>query len=573
MTALTALSRAARPNETPFADPIRAYWAAIERGDVVVGDKIRRTYAHLVSKLDTDADGYHYSPARAAHVIDFIERYCHHSKGKVGGQPVRLELWEKAMLAAIFGFVDMDGNRQYREALLIVGKKNGKSLLASAVGLYLMIGDGEPGPEVYAVATKRDQAKIIWQEAKRMVRKSPALLKRIKTLTHELTSEAFNDGVFKPLASDSDTLDGLNVHGVLMDEIHQWKDGRALYNIMADGTTAREQPLVFITSTAGTVREDIYDDRYEYAARIINGYGDPKGAHDPHFIAFVYELGARREWTDPNCWAKANPGLGTIKNRKQLADKVARAQANPKEVKNLVCKEFNIRETTTEAWLTFEELNNTACYDLAELQPRYGVGGVDLSATTDLTAAAVIFQVPNDPHYYVRMMFWLPEALLEQRVNEDKIRYDLWVDEGYVRLCQGNKINYHDVVQWFVEVQEQEDIYLPWIGYDSWSATYFVDELTDTFGPSCPEPVIQGKKTLSAPMHALGADLAAKLVVYNNNPVLKWCLANTSYDEDKNGNWQPCKSTKPTRRIDGAAALLDAYTVLGRHLEEYQSMI
>lgn len=457
MTALTALSRAAKPNETPFTDPIRAYWAAIERGDVVAGDKIRRTYAHLVSKLDTDADGYHYSPARAWHVIDFIERYCHHSKGKVGGQPVRLELWEKAMLAAIFGFVDMDGNRQYREALLIVGKKNGKSLLASAVGLYLMIGDGEPGPEVYAVATKRDQAKIIWQEAKRMVRKSPALLKRIKTLTHELTSEAFNDGVFKPLASDSDTLDGLNVHGVLMDEIHQWKDGRALYNIMADGTTAREQPLVFITSTAGTVREDIYDDRYEYAARIINGYGDPKGAHDPH--------------------------------------------------------------------------------------------------------------------YYVRMMFWLPEALLEQRVNEDKIRYDLWVDEGYVRLCQGNKINYHDVVQWFVEVQEQEDIYLPWIGYDSWSATYFVDELTDTFGPSCPEPVIQGKKTLSAPMHALGADLAAKLVVYNNNPVLKWCLANTSYDEDKNGNWQPCKSTKPTRRIDGAAALLDAYTVLGRHLEEYQSMI
>ena len=135
-----------------------------------------------------------------------------------------------------------------------------------------------------------------------MVRKSPALLKRIKTLTHELTSEAFNDGVFKPLASDSDTLDGLNVHGVLMDEIHQWKDGRALYNIMADGTTAREQPLVFITSTAGTVREDIYDDRYEYAARIINGYGDPKGAHDPHFIAFVYELDARLRYLleEPN---------------------------------------------------------------------------------------------------------------------------------------------------------------------------------------------------------------------------------------------------------------------------------
>ena len=218
--------------------------------------------------------------------LNFAENYCGHSKGKFGGKPVRLELWEKAHLAAVFGFIDDDGLRKYRESLLIVGKKNGKSLLASIVGLYMLMADGEPGPEVYAVATKKDQSKIIWLEAKRMIRKSPALSKRAKTLVAEIDTE-YNDGVFKPLASDSDTLDGLNVHCVLMDEIHQWKQGKALYDIMADGVAAREQPLDYITSTAGTIREDIYDQKYEEAEMVINGYGDPDGYKDEHFIAFI----------------------------------------------------------------------------------------------------------------------------------------------------------------------------------------------------------------------------------------------------------------------------------------------
>jgi phage terminase large subunit-like protein len=554
-------------------NPILEYWEAIESGKEVVCSKVRKTYKKLVADLSDSESPYFYSPKRANHVIEFFENYCHHSKGAVGGQKVILELWEKALLAAIFGFIDIEGNRKYREAMLIVGKKNGKSLLGSGVGLYLQVGDGEAGPEVYAVATKKDQAKIIWTEAKRMVRKSPALLKRIKPLTHELSSEDFNDGVFKPLASDSDTLDGLNVHGVLMDEIHQWKNGKALFDIMADGTTAREQPLVFITSTAGTIREDIYDEKYEYAERVINGYGDPNGYHDDHFIAFVYELDSRKEWTDPACWKKANPGLGTIKRLDQLEAKVEKAKANPALVKNLVCKEFNIRETSSEAWLTFEELNNTATFDLKDLKPRYGIGGVDLSSTTDLTAAKVIFQVPNDEHIYVLPMYWLAEDLVEQRVHEDKIPYDIWIEQGLVRTCPGNKVHAKYVTEWFLEVQNKLDIYIPWVGYDSWSATYWVEEMASHFGAEAMIPVIQGKKTLSAPMKSLGADLASKLIVYNNNPVDKWCLANTSYEEDKNGNIQPHKTSKRTRRIDGTAALLDAYVVLQDKIADYQSMI
>lgn len=553
-------------------NPILEYWEGIQSGKEIVPDKIRRTYKKIAYDI-ANPDEYFYSSKRANHVIEFFENFCHHSKGKAGGKRVILELWEKAMLATIFGFIDINGIRKYREAVLIVGKKNGKSLLASGIGDYLLIGDGEPGPEVYAVATKKDQAKIIWLEAKRMVKKSPKLLKRIKPLVAELSSEEYNAGVFKPLASDSDTLDGLNVHGALMDEIHQWKNGKALYDIIADGTSAREQPLIFITSTAGTIREDIYDQKYEESERVINGYFDDKGYKDEHFIAFIYELDSRKEWINETCWKKANPGLGTIKNYDTLKAKVEKAKQNPALVKNLVCKEFNIRETSSESWLTFEQLNNTETFDIKKLKPRYGIGGCDLSSTTDLTNATILFMVPDDNRIYVEQMYWLPEDLLERRVKEDKISYDLWEQEGLLRTCPGNKIHYKYVREWYQEIYQKYDIYLYKCGYDSWSAAYFVEDMQSTFGKTVMEPVIQGKKTLSSPMKSLGADLEKKRIVYNNNPILKWCLGNTSIDFDKNNNIQPCKGNIGTRRIDGMAGLLDAYVILENNLEEYLSLI
>lgn len=552
-------------------NPILEYWEKIQDKEICVSDKVFRTYKKVVKDITAPGE-YFYSAKRANHILEFAENYCRHSKGKFGGKPVELELWEKAHLATVFGFVDIEGNRKYRESLLIVGKKNGKSLLASVVGLYMLTADGEMGPEVYAVATKKDQSKIIWLESKRMVRKSPSLSKRVRSLVAELDTD-FNDGVFKPLASDSDTLDGLNIHCVLMDEIHQWKQGKALYDIMADGVSAREQPLVYITSTAGTIREDIYDQKYEEAEMVINGYEDPDGYKDEHFIAFIYELDNRKEWTDEACWEKANPGLGTIKNRNTLKDKVEKAKKNPLLVKNLLCKEFNIRETSSEAWLTFEQANNTAVFDIKELKPRYGIGGADLSATTDLTAAKVLFKVPNDEHIYVISMYWIPEDLVEKRVQEDKVPYDMWIEKGYVRTCPGNKISYRDVKAWFVEIQEEYDIYLYLVGYDSWSAVYFVEDMQDYFGKSSMVPVVQGKKTLSQPMKALGADLENNLIVYNNNPVDKWCLCNTAVDVDKNDNIQPIKTSKPRRRIDGTATLLDAYVVLQNNINDYMSLI
>ncbi|MEW9139109.1 terminase large subunit [Bacillus wiedmannii] len=553
-------------------NPILEYWYKIESGEEIVSNKVRRVYKKLVDDLNNPNIEWEYNAKRANHAIEFIENFCKHSKGKLGGKPFLLELWQKAMTAALFGFVHkLDGVRKYREFMLIVARKNGKSAWGSAVALYMMVADGEAGPEIVSAATKKDQAKIIWSEAKRMVKKSPVLSKRIRTLVAEMISD-FNDGSFKPLSSDSNTLDGLNVHCSLIDELHAIED-KNLYDVIVDGMTAREQPISIITTTAGTVREGIFDIKYEEAERIINGYDDPDGYKDERVLPIIYELDKREEWTEETCWKKANPGLGTIKNLDQLRSKVEKAKANAMLVKNLLTKDFNIRETSTEAWLTFEQLNNVAKFDISALKPSYGIGGCDLSSTTDLTAAKVIFMLPDDKNIYVKQMYWLPEDLLEQRSKEDKIPYDLWYEQDLLRTTPGNSVHYKYVTEWFLEIRDEYGIYLPWIGYDRWSAKYWVEEMEGYFGKEAMVPVAQGKQTLSSPMKLLGADLESKLVNYNNNPIDKWCLSNTAIDIDKNLNIQPNKTKNQRRRIDGTAALLNAYVILQEKRNDYLNMI
>lgn len=551
-------------------NPIIEYNNLIIKGEIV-SDKVRRVYKKLVKDLEDNSSEWEYSSKRANHAIEFIENYCKHSKGKMGGKPFILELWQKAMIAALFGFIHkIDGVRKYREFILIVARKNGKSALGSAIALYMLLADGEAGPEIVSAATKKDQAKIIWSEAKRMIKKSPTLSKRARCLVSDIVTD-FNDGSFKPLSSDSNTLDGLNVHASLIDELHAIED-KNLYDVIVDGMTAREQPLSIITTTAGTVREGIFDIKYDECERIINGYddGDYK---DERVLPIIYELDSRKEWIDPKCWKKANPGLGAIKSIDQLEAKVEKAKANPLLVKNLLCKDFNIRETTSEAWLTFEQLNNTSTYDIQSLKPKYAIGGADLSSTTDLTCGTIIFKVPGNEQIYVKQMYFLPEDLLEKRVQEDKIPYDIWRDMDLLRTVPGNKVHYKHVTEWFLEIQNEYDIYIYSGGYDAWSAAYWVEEMKNTFGKDTWEPVIQGKKTLSGPMKSLGADLEKKIINYNNNPILKWCLSNTAIEIDKNDNIQPIKTSNQRRRIDGLASLLDAYVQLERVYEGYMSVI
>src|SRR5690625_1965945 len=299
-------------------NPIIQYYNKIESGEDLVSKKVERTYRHLVYDVLLNPDSeWEYDEIEASIAIDFIQDHCKHSKGSLAGQPFILELWQRAAICAMFAIVHkLDGTRKHQEVFLVVARKNGKSTLAAAIGLYLLIADGELGPEVYAVATKKDQAKIIWLEAKRMIQKSKNLRKRAKTLVASIET-SFNDGTFQPLGKDSDTLDGLNVHVATFDEVHAWKDMN-LYDVVVDGTSSRDNPLIFIITTAGTVRESVFDRLYDESELIINGYDDPEGYKNERFLPIVYELNKHSEWTDTKAWKKANPGIVKIIKTDQL---------------------------------------------------------------------------------------------------------------------------------------------------------------------------------------------------------------------------------------------------------------
>ncbi|WP_242872940.1 terminase large subunit [Clostridium magnum] len=551
-------------------NPIVEYWNWIQSNKGKVSLKVYKVYKELIRIILDPKSEWEFNPKKSNHAIEFIENYCKHSKGKMGGKPFILELWQKALVAATFGMVHkIDGTRKYQEVMLVVARKNGKSTLAAAIGLYLQIADGEPGAEVYACATKKDQAKIIWLEAKRMVKKSPVLLKRIKPLVSDMVSE-FNDSFFKPLGRDSDSLDGLNVHGALLDEIHAWSD-QNLYDVIVDGTTAREEPLVFVTTTAGTVRECVYDLKYDEAERLINGFEDSEGYKNERFLPIIYELDERKEWTEPECWQKANPGLGTIKKLDQLENKVNKAKSNSKLVKNLLCKDFNIRETNADAWLSFEDVNNTEIFDMEELRNTYAIGGCDLSATTDLTCATLLIMKPGSNKKYILQQYFLPEELIEKRANEDKIPYDIWRERELLTACEGFRVDFSDVTAWYVKMMEEYDITPLWIYYDRALAGYWVDEMKGK-GFNMVK-CAQGALTFSQPMRMMEADLKSKIINYNNNPVLKWCLTNTTVKYDDNDNIRPIKGKNQRARIDGMVSLLDAYVGLGEHSEDYQALV
>nr|DAM87207.1 MAG TPA: Large Terminase [Caudoviricetes sp.] len=539
---------------------IRAYLDKIEAGEIVTSKRVRKIYQRLAYDMDNPGK-YRFDEAKANRPIEFIERFCKHSKGEWAGQPVRLELFQKAFISALFGFVDSEtGLRKYREAFFMVARKNGKSTMLAGIALYLLLADGEAGAEIYSVATKKDQAKIIFDETCNMVAQSPQLRKHIKKRKSDLYFSAAMSKI-QALGKNSDTLDGLNGSGIIIDELHGIKD-RNLYEVMKQSQSARRQPLLVMITTAGTVRECIFDDMYEYAGKVVDGV-----INDPTFLPIIYELDAKAEWTDPAAWFKANPGLGRIKKLEDLVAKVERAKQSPKDLSGILCKDFNIRETRYNAWLDFDSINNESTFELEDFRGAYAIGGADLSLTTDLTCATVLMMHPETHERYVKQMYWLPEDNFTQRVEQEKIPYDKWLEAGLVRLCKGNTINYSDVTAWFLEIVKEHGITPLWVYYDSWSARYWVEEM-EAYGFKM-ERCIQGAKTLSLPMQNLGADLQAKKVVYNNNPILKWCLTNTGIQEDRNGNIVPVKNSSAKRRIDGTASLLDAYVGLYEHYNEF----
>lgn len=554
---------------------IEEYNKWIQENPNKVCSKIKRIYSKLtkdinnpqqvvfVNKETGEAEEhiYVFDEKKSLRCIHFIEKYCKQSKGKWNGKPLKLELWQKACLQALFGFVDKDtGLRKYKKLILFVARKNGKSVLDSGIATYMLTKDGEGGAEVYSVATKRDQAKIVWEETKKMIKKNPILSKRIRCLVGGIYYD-YNDSHFRALASDSNSLDGLNAHLVICDEVHAWND-KNLLDVMYDSMSAREQPVLIETSTMGTTRQNVFDIEYDYASQVIDG-----SIQDDVLLPIIYELDEEKEWLNEECWYKANPSLGTIKSIKDLREKVERAKANPIELVNLLCKDFNIRQNILNAWLTFEELNNDKKYH--EWRDCYCIGGVDLSSTTDLTCATLLGVVNKEIR--VKQMYWIPANFLEKKITEDKIPYDKWLKNGYIRLSGESKIDYHDVTNWFVEQVRDYELRPLWVGYDSWNAQYFCDDMKNAMGFDMVE-VRQGFKTESAPLKQMKADLIDKKINYDNNPILKWNLSNVVVKTDDNENIMLSKE-KARQRIDGVASLMDAYVLFVNHKMEYLEYI
>ncbi len=543
---------------------ILKYWEEIEAGNVIASNKVNKIYKQLVDDVENPKGDWIFDEERAERPIHFIETFCRQSKGEWIGKPVQLQLFQKAYISALFGFINEEGIRRFKETLFLVGRKNGKSTMLSGIALYMLVADGEGGAEIYSVATKKDQARIVFTEAVNMVKQSPALSKHI----HKRKSDMYMPLTFskmEPLASDSNSLDGLNSHCVIMDELHAIKD-RNLYEVMKQSMSARRQPLLVMITTAGTVRECIYDDMYDYACKVVDGV-----IEDDRFLPVLYELDSRDEWTDWKMWQKANPGLGTIKKVEDLTEKVERAKANPKDLPGVLCKDFNIRDTVAGMWLTFEDINNKETFNIEDFRNCYAIGGVDLSSTTDLACATLLVIKPGADKRYVIQQYFLPEELLARRSIEDKIPYDRWHERGLLTACEGNKVDYHDVTEWYIKMFNEYGIRPLWVGYDPWNSQYWIQEMKD-YGFMM-EEVRQGYQTLSQPMKELEADLKAHLINYNDNPILKWCLTNTSVKRDENDNIRPVKGQNQRQRIDGTVSLLITYAILHKHMADYMALI
>lgn len=554
----------------------KIYLEAIERGEEAVSEPVRTVYERECRWMDTPPDDpewhFRFDAEKGLRPIYFIERFCKQSKGQLGA-PLKLDLFQKAKLQLAFGWVDVEnGRRRFREIIDLRGRKCGKSTETAAVALYCLLADNEGGPEVYCCANKLDQSKLIFKEACNMVRQSPALNARLT----KRRSDIYDDntlGLMAPLAADSSTLDGLNCSFFCLDEWHEAKTSE-VYDVMFQSQYARMQPLAWLITTNGFVREGFFDDHYGLAHSVAMW---EDGFHDYTILPLLYMLDDPAEWADPKAWAKANPGLGRIKDRQKLAESVKRAQRDPSFKATLMAKDFNQPANANTAWLPYEAIFNDESVPVEDLEHSYAIGGCDLSSTTDLTCATLLIQRKDDDRFFVLQKYFMPETRLRETeavaAGKREAPYRRWAEQGWLKICEGAQVNFHDVTQWFVDMVVEHDIRPLWVCYDAALSGYWVPEMTECGFDM--EKIRQGPFTWSYPMKDMGAALADHRVVYMGNPMLLWCLHNTakkSQNADGIETIQPVKSASG-RRIDGTVSLLNAWVGYCKHIDEYKQFL
>lgn len=538
---------------------ILAYYQKICDGSVTVGKWIKKWYSYIVNGLENGS--FSFNPKKAKAAIGFIENFCRHHEGALAPHLIKLELWQKALISVLFGIVDQSGVRQFREAFIVIARKNGKTLLAAAIAAYMSVLDGEYGARIYFVAPKLEQACLCYDAYYQMLDKEPELSQlKLKRRT-DVYFPATNT-MAKPLAYSAQKSDGLNISLCVADEVAAWRGdaGLKFYEVLKSSFGARRQPLLLSISTAGYQNDGVYDELMKRATAVLNGSSKEK-----RFAPFLYIIDDMEKWNDINELQKSSPNLGVSVSVDYMLEEIAVAESSLSKKAEFLTKYCNIKQNSSQAWFEFQTVNR--CCDLVVEQEKiahsYCVGGVDLSQTTDLTSACAV--VEKDNRLMVLSHFWMPEARIEKAIEEDGVPYRQMLQRGFLSLSGENFVDYHDVFNWFVELVERYEILPLWVGYDRYSAQYFVEDMKK-YGFHM-DDVRQGTN-LTPVIRELDGLVKDGTMCFGDNSLLQAHILNSALKSDEEA--QKCRLVKitPNARIDGMAALLDAICVRQAHYAE-----
>ena len=551
---------------------IRAYYEEIQKKHVVVPETIKKQIEKLIYLLDNpeenyidhlELDGstrrefYIFDEKKANKPIAFIERFCRHVEGPLAGKPMKLELWQKAIISSLYGFVSIDtGFRKYQRLHLYIARKNGKTILSACLIIYEILFGGEIGAKCYTSSTKREQSKYAWNMARLIIKKNSILDKEFDITVNGIYKKPYRDSCYLPLSKESKKLDGANAHFSHVDELHAIVD-KNIIDVMWDSTRSRNQPIEFITSTMGFERGKAFDEIYEYDMKVLY---DIK--QNDRLLIWCYQLDKEEEWKDFKCWQKANPNLGISVSINWLQQEVQKAKDNPTDLKNLLAKSFNVRQTNRSAWLNFEDIKNEEVYDINQFDNTDVIGGFDLSRIGDMTAWTTLMFDRKNKKVIAETMYWITQKTYDI-LQTKHVPVDEWLRHGYLRISGEVQINYRDIIDYVFEMIEKHGWVYNLINYDAWSAGYLVEDLA-SLGFSKKYvliPTRQGAQTLSIPIQEVEAFMKSKKLVYQNNPITRWCFCNAEVEIDRNGNKMLVKGNE-YQKIDGVATIVNCFVSL-----------
>ncbi|GIW15676.1 MAG: terminase [Tepidiforma sp.] len=541
------------PTAAPAESPVREYAEAVVRGAVPAGELVRLACErHLRDLEEGRRRGLRWDEAEARRAIEFMQ-HLRQSRGQWAGQPLELLPWQQFVVGSLFGWRRADGLRRFRRGYIEVARKNGKSTMAAAIALYLLLADGEPGAEVYCAATKRDQAKVTWEEAWRMVQQTPAL----RAMTAGVPSRAnltvpSTWSKLEALGRDADTLDGLNPHGVIIDELHAHED-RDTIDRLETALGARRQPLLLFTTTAGLEDRPAWVATRGYAERVVRGFEDDR------WFVYIACMDPADDWTDPANWPKANPSLGQTLRLEDLEQEAREALGSPARQAAFRALRLNTPAAIAGGWLDLREWD--ACCDpgltLEAFRGRACWAGLDLATTRDTTALALVTRL-DDGRFAAWEEYWVPAETIAARSREDQVPYVAWAEAGWLHATPGAVTDYGAVRARLRELVDDWGLDIRELAYDRWNASQLIVELRAD-GLTC-TPHGQGHASMAGPCRDLETLLGAGRLVHAPNPVTRWMAGNVVTEMDAAGNQKPSRRNS-TDRIDGIVALLMA---LGR---------